>query len=157
MRALPLAMALLSLGCGKGPPHFLEGSLSAVMALGYATVVAQPSTDALAVRFVLPRGEAGEDTVLEVAVDLHGTAFTPGVALDLAELSPAGQQRGSLSRNVLDDPRRTFPPLQRGTLLLDRALEPEARVSGELRATFENGVLAASGHTVFGTFQAGVP
>lgn len=149
-------VALMLAGCGPGRGGALEGSLSVVLDLTYKEARVELSEQEVSVSFVRPKG-SGEDTVLKVTARLEGVALEPGVALDLAEPLSAGGQRGVVSRNVLDDPRRDFPPLQRGRLLLEGAVTPGARVPGEVSATFENGTELASGRTVFGSFEGSVP
>ncbi len=152
-----LAVAVLA-ACGapKGPPHRLEGSLSVLMDLRYDLAQIDLSNQDVAVRFVRKRSE-GEDVVLKVTASLLGTAVDANEPIDLAEQTPAGAQRGTLSRNVFDDPRRELPALERGRLLFKSSVVPGANVAGEVSATFENGTHFASGRTVFGSFTAEVP
>ncbi|MFZ5468627.1 MAG: hypothetical protein ACOZIN_04240 [Myxococcota bacterium] len=144
-----------SLGNEPDPKHRLEGSLTVMMDLGYDEAQVDLTTNEVAVRFVRDQG-AGQDTVLKVAADLLGAVVEAGASLDLAEISPSGAQRGSVSRDVLDDPRRDFPPLVRGRLLFNRSPISGERVPGEFNVTFENGTEVASGRTAFGTFEATV-
>jgi hypothetical protein len=164
------------------PPKFkLEGSLSQLMNLGYDEARLrldfdpnnpQPS-DTLGIEFVrvrplgsnlLPDGGlvsavgASEDLVLKIGYQLAGDAPPANQRLDLTFLDQNGMSRTTLSRNVLNDPRRSFPPLRVGSLFLDRAPNRVAMntVIGEFNLTFENGIEVASGRTVFGTFSARV-
>lgn len=164
------------------PPRFqLEGSLTQLMALGYdecrLRLDYDPNnplpTDTLGIEFVRVRPlsagttddggtpmmmGASEDMVLKIGYALAGDAPPANQRLDLTFLDQNGISRTTLSRNVLNDPRRTFPPLRVGSLFLDRAPDRVAMniVNGEFNLTFENGIEVASGRTVFGRFAAKV-
>lgn len=155
---LPLLAGLVALtpGCGRAPRHRLEGSLSVLLDLRYDDAVVEATPEEAAVRFVRTR-EAGEDTVLKVALSLLGAALDANAPLDLAEATPTGAQRGVVSRNVTDDPLHDFPRLARGTLVLRRSAISGERVPGELHLTFENGTTFGAGRTLFGAFEANVP
>jgi hypothetical protein len=165
MESLPMSRParLLVVGCwlfwacgpSKGPAHKLEGSLSTVMDLGYDKAMIDSSTDTVAVKFL--RVKDGENVVLRISASLSGASADANVPLDLAEVTPLGPQRGSVSRNVLDDPRQTFPSLERGRLLFLASIRPGERVRGEFNVTFANGTEFASGRTAFGDFDAEVP
>lgn len=157
--------------CGPQDPnkppakYRLEGSLTQVMDLGYDLVRVQPSVNDVSVLFVRLRPIGGdsptdggttmepagmsEDYPFKIAFDLRGQPVPTGVRVDLAEEDMNMNQRGACSRNVLNDPRKTFPRLVRGTLFLDRELMPDMPVQGDFNVTFENGIEAASGRTVF--------
>jgi hypothetical protein len=150
--ALLLGGALL---CGCGGDHVLEGSLTEVLDLKYQKVDVVRNPDDLAVRFLMPQG-AGDNVVLRLSVDLAGTTLDANKPFDLASTGLQGNQRGSISRDVLDDPLTSFPQLVRGELTFDHAPLAGEAVSGDFRATFENGTELASGRTVFGTFEATV-
>ncbi len=163
------------------PPKFrLEGSLSQLMNLAYDEVRLlldydpgnpQP-TDTMSIEFIrlrpmgtgmLPDGgtemtSSGEDTVLKIGYALAGDAPPANQRLDLTFLDENGQPRTTLSRNVLNDPRRTFPPLRVGSLFLDRAPDRVKMntVNGDFNLTFQNGIEVASGRTIFGNFAAKV-
>jgi len=164
------------------PPKFrLEGSLSQLMNLGYDEARLRldydpnnprPS-DTLGIEFVRVRplsmdtlsdggmvmgAGASEDIVLKIGYQLAGDAPPANQRLDLTFLDQNNMSRTTLSRNVLNDPRRSFPPLRVGSLFLDRAPDRVAMntVHGEFNLTFENGIEVASGRTVFGTFAAKV-
>lgn len=163
------------------PPKFrLEGSLSQLMNLGYDEARLRldydPNnplpTDTLGIEFVrlrplgsgaLPDGGMvmtgdSEDMVLKIGYALAGDAPPNNQRLDLTFLDENGISRTTLSRNVLNDPRRSFPPLRVGSLFLDRAPDRVAMniVNGEFNLTFENGIEVASGRTIFGRFSAKV-
>lgn len=178
---LGLALAACSPPGQPAPPRFrLEGSLGQLMNLGYDEARLRldydpnnpmPS-DTLGIEFVRvrPLGAAGpddggatmvgasEDIVLKIGYLLAGDAPPANQRLDLTFLDQNGAFRTTLSRNVLNDPRRSFPPLRVGSLFLDRAPDRVARntVLGEFNLTFENGIDVASGRTVFGNFAAKV-
>jgi hypothetical protein len=169
-----LAFAFAAMGssaCGdpkKPPPKFrVEGSLSQVMDLGYdeARVLVAPEDISLLFVRIHPLGSVitddggtpdpnmmagqSEDYPLKVAYRLLGDPA--GGRVDLAALDTNGAQRGTVSRNVANDPRNALPPLVRGTLYFDHALDPGAAVHGDFNVTFENGIDAASGRTAFST------
>jgi hypothetical protein len=154
------ALAALALGlCGCGPREpTLEGSLTERLDLSYrrAEWVAGAGGEA-AVRFLRPRGE-GEDVVLKVTVRLpEDVPLLATAPVDLAARNPDGAQRGAISRAVLDDPRQTFPEIERGKFRILRLPEPGAKVPGEFNVTFSHGTHFSSGRTVFGDFEAQVP
>lgn len=178
-RLLALGLAVAGLcACGgdpkNPPPKFrLEGSLGQVMDLGFdeARILVAPEDVSLV--FVRIRPLSGgapsdggglpdplasgnsEDYPLKIAWRLVDEQLPEvGARLDLTEptsSSPTAPQRGTVSRNVNNDPRTTFPRLSRGTLRFDRALDPDARVGGDFHLTFENGIEVASGRTAFST------
>lgn len=151
--AAPLVM-LFACGCGS---QALEGSLSEIFKLEYARAELARTDEEVTLRFINPQG-SGEDTVLQVTAKLEGVKLTADEALDLAELLEDGvTQRGSLTRNVFGDPLQTFPPLEKGQLLLSSLPIRGESVSGEFSATFALGTEFASGRTVFGDFEAQVP
>lgn len=183
---LLLVVAGLLVACSpapgkQAPPKFqLEGSLTQLMALGYDEARLrldydpdnpQP-TDTLGIEFVrlrplgsdmLPDGgtamvQDSEDMVLKIGYQLAGDAPPANQRLDLTFLDENGVSRTTLSRNVLNDPRRAFPPLRVGSLFLDRRPDRVAMntVNGEFNLTFENGIEVASGRTIFGKFSAKV-
>ena len=98
----------------------------------------------------------GEDVVLRLSVDLAGTSIDAHETFDLASLDLDGNQRGTISRSVLDDPLTSFPQLQRGELTFRRSVISGETIPGEFRVTFVNGTELASGRTAFGTFEATV-
>lgn len=161
---------------GKTPPRYrLEGSLGQVMDLGYDEVRVDSTAQDVSLTFVrvtqldnvtADGGTANmvgtiEDYPFKVALALRGQPQPVAVRVDLTEEDANMKQRGVFSRNVRQDPRMTFPRAARGTLYLDRALVDDAGipadfVSGDFHVTFENGIEAASGRTVFGNFNARV-
>jgi hypothetical protein len=171
--AWPLvAFGLLTACGGQGPRFRLEGSLSQLMNLQYDEARIRLTTQTMSLDFVrkralgdtrLPDGgmtEVGtsEDFVLQIGYQLLGDAPPNNQAIDLTFLDENGNFRTTLARNVVNDPRRTFPPLRVGSLFLDRTPDPVAMntVNGDFNITFENGVEIASGRTVFGKFAAKV-
>ncbi len=183
-RAAAVAVATavgLSAACSPGdpnkppPPRYrLEGSVTQVMDLGYDEARLQTSFLDVKLLFVRRRPlnavddggtgtGASEDYPLMVTYSLEDGGIFQDKRVDLTELTAAGTQRGLVSRNVLNDPRRSFPALNRGTLYLGRGLLDQdgivisdAVVSGDFHVTFENGIEAASGRTIFGNFDAKV-
>lgn len=168
------AMALSSCGDPKKPPpkFRLEGSLGQVMDLGFDEARILVAPEDVSLLFVRSHpltstgpGDGGEvdpvmagtteDYPLKVAYRLLDEPLDGG-RLDLASLDGNGAQRGVVSRNVANDPRNSLPPLVRGELFFDRALDPGAVVKGDFHVTFENGIEAASGRTAFFNFTARV-
>lgn len=163
--ALGLAVSAMALcACNndpsKTPPKFrLEGSLSQVMDVGYDEARVLLSAADVSLLFVRVRplgspsaddgGAVGqsEDYPLKIGYRLLGDPV--GGRVDLASLDMNGAQRGTVSRNVANDPRNTLPLILRGTLYFDGPLDPNAVVGGDFHITFENGIEAASGRTVF--------
>lgn len=157
-KALPVFMlgAVALAGCGNGNAHELEGSLSVIVGLKYDSAELVQSQDELSLRFIQKR-EAGEDTPFKLTYNLSGTAVQNKVELDLAEERPQGGPRTSIARDVLDDPRSTFPAIERGGITFDTLPEPGGKVTGELWMTFTRCTQFACGRTVFGNFEANVP
>lgn len=151
---LTAAASALAAGCGR-PDKALEGSLTEVVDLTYRTADLTRGESDLAVRFVAPQG-AGENVVLRLTVSTLGTLVNANEPIDLAEPDANGQVRGTVTRNVLEDPLQTLPAIARGELVFDRPLEGAGRVKGELHITFAQGTTVASGRTVFGPFEAKV-
>lgn len=176
-----LVAALAMTGCnssqpGKTPPkHRLEGSLTQVMDLGYDEVRLGQTGQDVSVLFVrifelddttTDGGTANqvgtiEDYPFKVTLALRGQDLPVGVNIDLTEEDNNMNQRGVFSRNVRNDPRKSFPRAIRAELFLERPLFDDAGVSsewvsGNFHVTFENGIEAASGRTVFGNFNARV-
>lgn len=172
----PVVCALVAGGCvdpdkTQPPKHRLEGSLFQVMDLGWDTARIAVSLTDMSLTFVrkkkfttlLPDGgvaaDAGvsEDYPLIVAYRFDLDEAPPGKAkVDLAAKDAESNPKGVATRNVQNDPRTNLPKIRLGELYLDRFPEPEATVRGDLHITFENGIEAASGHTVFGDFEAKV-
>jgi hypothetical protein len=170
LMATALALCACDIDPKKQPPKFrIEGSLGQVMDVGFdeARVGVAPSDISLTFVRIRPLGgdlpDGGsemmvgttEDYPLKVAYRLLGDPV--GGRVDLAALDMNGAQRGVASRQVQNDPRNTLPTILRGTLFFDRPLDPGTTVNGDFHITFENGIEAASGRTVFmTTFQAKV-
>jgi hypothetical protein len=170
--------AALAACSGNGPAHALEGSLGDEMDLGYDEAVLMSSTGQFSISFNRKKG-MGFDTVFQIGVTVEmGEKVTGGTTWDLAQVLSNGMPRGTLSRNVLDDPRTTFPPFRNTTdctqthlsdgghdgmscaeLGLDNipAEGQNLPAGGNFHVTFANGVEFASGRTVFGTFAAKFP
>jgi hypothetical protein len=171
-------VVLLAACSGNGPAHALEGSLSEEMDLGYDDAVLSYSGAQFAVSFNRKKG-MGFDTVLQVGVTLDtGEQLKGGITWDLAQVISTGMPRGTISRNVLDDPRTTFPPFRNTTDCTEMHFPDGGHVGtscaeieldnipqqgqgllagGSVHLTFANGVEFASGRTVFGSFQAKFP
>lgn len=166
-----MALCACDVDPSKTPKFRLEGSLGQVMDVGYDEARVGVAASDISITFVRIRplgsdvpADAGnqmqmvgttEDYPLKVAYRLLGDPI--GGRVDLAALDMNGAQRGVASRLVSNDPRNVLPLILRGTMYFDRPLDPGATVGGDFHITFENGIEAASGRTVFSTtFQARV-
>jgi len=160
-----LTCALLLVCCG---PQQVQGSLSALLDLQYNTVqlaYTGGSVDGgvmtngqVAVRFLQTSGKT-ENAVLVVTEDLDGLEVKPGGAVDLTLVPPSGVgQRGVVTRDVANDPRKTFPPLQRGSMKLNATPIPGSgeSVGGAFNVTFALCGDFACGYTAFASFTAQV-
>ena len=176
LAAVGLAAACGPVQPGKSAPRYrLEGSVGQVMDLGYDEARIQASANDVALTFVRvlalddTTADGGtssmvgniEDITFKMALALRGQPQPVQVRVDLTEEDANMNQRAVFSRNVRNDPRTTFPRIVRGTLYLDRAIVDDAGipaeyVGGDFHVTFENGIEAASGRTVFGNFNAKV-
>jgi hypothetical protein len=167
--ALAGALALGSCADPSRPAHYLEGSLGQLMDLGYDRVRVQLAPDDVSLLFVRVHqltafGDAGsggtagtsEDYPFRVGLLRWGRPLDAGVEQDLSEDGGSGTQRATFSRDVLNDPRKQFPPCRIGGLRFDADLVPGTSVSGDFHVTFENGIETASGRTVFDSFTAEV-
>lgn len=170
-----LVLCLVSCGSPNAPKAKLEGSLLTVMALDYDEAILQYSAGQGVVKFMRKRGTAmGDcvtsmglcDTTLAVTARLEPQPLPDGGmetfiarTYDLTEVLSDGEQRGIVSRDVLDDPRRMFPELRVGRLTLQNVPQQGMglKAAGDFHCTFENGVEFASGKTVFSSFQAHFP
>lgn len=155
----------MSCGNPNGPRARLEGSLTTVMDLGYdESVLTFDGMEAI-VSFRRKKG-MGFDTVLAVTTRFEqaplpdgGTESLRAGTYNLTDVLLSGLPRGVVNRQVLDDPRTTFPPIRVGEVRF--ANIPERNMGlpsvGDFHVTFVNGVEFASGKTVFSTFQAQFP
>ncbi len=175
--ALALAATLLgsALACG---PKKVEGSLDEILDLTYQDIKLRFAGDQIAVRWTRPRGN-GEDAVLIVSEKLDGLTVRTGDYVNLAEplpdfaipdlLADAGavdagvlpdggivsQQRGVVTRDVFNDPRKTFPLLSDGYMVLyDVPGDAGTVVNGSFSVTFRRCVDFGCGRTLFGDFKA---
>jgi hypothetical protein len=157
--------AVTLLCCG---PQEVQGSLSTLLNLQYDSVdLAYTGGDSdggvmtdglVAVRFLQTSGKT-QNAVLVVTEDLSGLIVKPSGKVDLTEVPPSGVgQRGVVTRDVFNDPRKTFPALQHGYLQLNGTPVPGSGQSlgGFFTVTFELCVDFACGNTAFASFQARV-
>ncbi len=150
-KSMAALLLIGSFGCGS---QGLEGSLSTVIDLHYSRSNAASSSDEMVVRFTRPLG-SGDDIVLAVSAKRAG--LDPNaLQFDLTDTMPDGNQRGTITRNVFNDPRTTFPPLFLGHLRFNSSLTVGRTVGGNFSVTFAEGTSFASGRTVFGSFGATV-
>ncbi|MBK7860451.1 MAG: hypothetical protein IPJ65_17925 [Archangiaceae bacterium] len=154
IRLSPLAVVVVLCACGEAAAP-LDGSLTAVCDVSYTRATLEATDGYLSLRFLQARG-AAEDVVLKVGVSIDGAVPSHSVQYDLAE-AISGGQRGTATRNVLDDPDHTlFPPLSRGLFRADGDLAHDTIVKGEISLTFAVGNQLGSGRAVFGPFEAEV-
>lgn len=140
-------------GCG---PQTLEGSLTEVLDLRYHQAQTLSDDTQVSVSFTTPQG-AGLNVVLKVSAQVGDLIIVPGAVINLAEAGPNGAPRGTLSRDVLNAPFHSFPPIRTGELRFDGIFKRGATVPGFFAVTFAEGSTPASGHTVFGKFSARAP
>jgi len=158
--AIGLSLLLLVLlACG---PRSVQGSLSVLMDMRYQAVEVVMGASDLTVRYTKPSTESGQGEDLVLAVSARGLRFpfppdsgTP-IVIDLAEDLGGGVQRGALARNVLNDPRQTFPAMQRGQLRFNNIPRLEQQASGDFAVTFVLGEEFGDGRTLFDNFQGKV-
>ncbi|WP_228556725.1 hypothetical protein [Myxococcus sp. AB025B] len=160
-RGLALAAVLVAGLCACGDEGGrLEGSVSPLLDLRYTRSEAVLAEGELSINFVKPQGP-GVNTLLKVSArvgDMIPEGYTGGLDINLAEVLEGGAQRGAIGRSVLDEPARVFPPLERGSLVVQRIPTAQGqRISGEFHVTFVNGTDIYSGRTIFGSFEATVP
>jgi len=114
--------------------------------------------------------------VLEVSEKLDGLTVRTGDYVDLAaplpdfalndggvdggDLLPDGglvdQQRGLVTRDVFNDPRKDFPLISDGFMVLYDVPRDGGTVHGSFSVTFQRCVDFGCGRTVFGDFKATV-
>jgi hypothetical protein len=170
--ALAAALLVLGLACS---PQKVEGSLQELLDLRFQDIKLRFAGDQVAVRWTRPRG-SGEDAVLVVSEKLDGLTVRTGDVVDLAEPLPdfaladagipdggvlpdggiAPQQRGVVTRDVFGDPRKTFPLISDGFMVLYDVPADGGTVSGTFSVTFARCVDFGCGRTVFGDFKAKV-
>lgn len=172
--ALALSAALVgsALSCG---PTKVEGSLQELLDLSYQDIGLRFSGDQIAVRWTRPRG-SGQDAVLVVSEKLDGLIVRTGDYVNLAQPLPdfaladagipdggvlpdggiASQQRGVVTRDVFNDPRKSFPLLSDGFMVLYDVPRDGGTVHGSFSVTFQRCVDFGCGRTVFGDFKAKV-
>lgn len=151
--ALPLGVGLLLAACGKPG---LQGSLTELINLSYTGSSILFTDAATSVRFTVPQG-TGENTVLSLAVSVADLQIVAHGDINLSEQVVSGGQRGTVTRNVLNDPHRTFPALERGNLRFESVPVAGETVLGTFSVTFKECTDFACGRTVFGDFTAKVP
>ena len=172
--AIPLVAAVvgMALACGQ---QKVEGSLQEILDLTYQDIKLRFAGDQIAVRWTRPaqpEGGSGEDAVLEVSEKLDGLTVKTGDSVDLAASLPdfaevpdggalpdggiAPQQRGVVTRDVFADPRKTFPLIADGFMILYDVPRDGGTVNGSFSVTFQRCVDFGCGRTVFGDFKAKV-
>lgn len=182
MRAWALVAALILVSaCAPQDPtkaqpakFQLEGSATQLYDLGYDEARILLAEDDFALLFVRTRplvsilADGGisdntmvgmtEDYPIKVTYAKWGEEIPVKTRVDLSQVTDdeAKAPRVVVSRDVLNDPRKTYPTIRIGTLIFNKNPEPGATVTGDFNITFTNGIETASGRTVFGTFKAKV-
>jgi len=172
--AIPVAAAVVGVALACGPTK-VEGSLQEILDLTYQDIKLGFAGDQIAVRWKR-QGREGKDAVLEVSEKLDGLLVRTGDFVNLAEplpdfaLTDAGipdggllpdggifdQQRGVVTRDVFNDPRKTFPLISDGFMVLYDVPRDGGTVNGSFSVTFQRCVDFGCGRTVFGDFKAKV-
>lgn len=171
--AFPIAAVVVGVALACGPTK-VEGSLQEILDLTYQDIKLGFAGDQIAVRWTRPKG-AGQDTVLEVSEKLDGLTVRTGDLVNLAEPLPdfalvdagtdAGvlpdggvptQQRGVVTRDVFNDPRKSFPLISDGFMVLYDVPRDGGTVNGSFSVTFQRCIDFGCGRTVFGDFKATV-
>jgi hypothetical protein len=158
-------LLVVAAACG---PKAVEGSLGEVLDLTYQDIKLNFSGSQVAVRWTRPRG-AGEDAVLIVSEKFDGLTVRTGDKVNLAEIlestdggipdPDAGTteaQRGLVTRDVFNDPRKDFPSIGEGFMVLDDVPRDGGTVKGNFSVTFSRCVDFGCGRTLFGDFKATV-
>lgn len=165
MKRLGLSVGALALLCCG--PQQIQGSLSTLLNLQYHSVqlaYTGGSVDGgvmangqVAVSFLEPSGKSN-NAVLIVTEDLTALQVKPGGSVDLTQVPPSGGQRGVVTRDVANDPRKTFPTLQIGRMQLSSTPIPGSgdSVSGSFNVTFSLCADFACGYTAYDSFSAKV-
>ena len=176
MRPAPLTVVAATLGLGLAcGPNRIEGSLQEILDLTFKDVELRFAGDQIAVRWTRPKG-SGQDAVLIVSEKLDGLTVRTGDLVDLAAPLPdfaladagipdggqlpdggiASQQRGVVTRDVFNDPRKSFPLISDGYMVLYDVPTDGGTVHGNFSVTFQRCVDFGCGRTVFGDFKAKV-
>lgn len=151
-------LLLVLLACG---PRSVQGSLSVLMDMRYQSVEVVMGSSDLTVRYTKPSTDdnRGEDLVLAVSARGLRLPFAADagypLTIDLAE-DIGGVQRGALARNVLNDPRQTFPAMERGHLTFNGLPVVDRQASGDFAVTFVLGEEFGDGRTLYDNFQGKV-
>ena len=174
------ALILLT-GCPQRNPTMapdakfqLEGSAGQLFDLGYDEARILLVTEDVALLFVrtrpletrLPDGGLAmndmtgvtEDYPLKISYALWGDEIPVKKRVNLAEVDASDPKKPRVvaTRDMLNDPRKTYPTIQIGSLIFNSLPEAGAKVTGDFNITFSNGIETASGRTVFGHFEAKV-
>lgn len=161
-----LAAGSLALsGCGQ-PANTLEGSMDEIASLQFDTTVVRADSNVLVVEYdrhpngaVVDGGSATADNfdvAFKMSVLIAGLTLSKGLVIDLTSRLPDGTPRVACSRAQTDDPRREFPPIVRGTLVLDSAVNYDQVATGHFDILFGIGGDLGEGRTVNGTFSVAV-
>jgi len=157
-----LAGSMLVPSCG-GASNSLTGSLDEISPLTFDSVVIRASPDVLVVEYDNhPLGTAdggaggGTDVTFKIAINIDGLTLNKGLDIDLTSSLNDGTPRVSCTRAIGEDPRRDFPAIERGDLVLDSDVNYNQTASGHFHVLFAEGGQIGEGRTVDGTFSASV-
>jgi hypothetical protein len=149
------AVLLLLAGCPQAA-NSLTGSLGEVAPLDFTTVAVRASDTALVVEYQkVPQGGTA-DIIFKLVINPVNLQLNQGLSIDLAELLADGSSRANCIRAVTNDPRRVFPPIKHGELILDSDVNIGKTASGHFNLLFGEGGDLGEGRTVEGTFSAEV-
>jgi hypothetical protein len=154
---IALVSVCVLLSCA--PADTLQGSLSDEVSLSFQSVTIQQSGSTIAISFLNPvSGTSAQDIVIEIIADTTGVNLAHGGTLNLTDMLANGAVRGSVTRAVSGDDRRTFPAIARGSVVFADDPAVGAHVTGSFNVLFaqdQSGDLGA-GRTVYGTFAGQV-
>ena len=162
-----LGAALLGLcACGK-PENSLVGSVDELASLQFDSVVVRADGDVLVIEYDrhpnglvsdggVAGGTDGFDVAFKMTVLINGLTLSQGLDIDLTSHLADGTARVACSRSQTDDPRRAFPPIKRGDLVLDSSVNYDQVAVGHFDILFDEGGDVGEGRTVTGTFSAAV-
>ncbi|MHB8416487.1 MAG: hypothetical protein ACYDCL_00315 [Myxococcales bacterium] len=152
-RGTRLLLCLLALpGCSSAPA--LSGSVSGLFPLDFNQTAVFVNSQGLELDYYLVNA-GSEDLVIELAVDLTGEDFRPGVTLDLGGEVAPGQPRATVVHQVAGEAMLVLPPIANGSLTLSGGGSPGQLTSGSFILAFggESSQLGG-GRTLSGNFSA---
>jgi hypothetical protein len=154
-------LVAVAAGASCSPSNQLEGSLSQLTSLSFATVdlSLQLSPPQLVVEYKEPVG-AGFDVPFQLTVEVGSAPLTAtqpltqGTVYQLGGTDPAGNAVAVATRSITGDPR-VFPAIKQGTLTIDQNIEIDKPGAGHFFLVFDyqNDSSLGQGQTVEGSFS----